>query len=188
MAEVMMMGTPVNGLSSFVRQELTAKQLADVEAQLRPEEAAFFTGQLLATARVPLALVDRFTSLAAQAKGQTVEEFAHRAGRFGAELGFTTVYKIITALVSPQSMFRAAPSFWHRIYDGGTLVVDAKDTSATVRLRDFPASRATCGRITGWIEVIGSRAAKGTRVQHTACAAKGDPQCVWDFDWSSPPG
>jgi hypothetical protein len=182
MSEVMVKGTPVNALVGFVTAELRPEQVASVLAQMPPEEAASFRGNLLASALVPLPAVNRYCVLAAQAKGETVSGFARRAGRYGAEQGTRTVYKFILMLVSGESALRAAPSMWGRVYDGGRLEAVATPHGGRLTVRDFPSEPASCGRITGWFEFIGERVEKGCRTSHS-CRCDGAAECSWDFSW-----
>ena len=79
MPTVMVKATPVNGLVAFVRQDLDLDKQRAVEGQFAPGELAAFTGKLMASEVVALQLVDRYTQLAAAAKGEPVFEFARRA-------------------------------------------------------------------------------------------------------------
>ena len=183
MAEILVMATPINGLVAFVNKDLTPVQLQRLRTALSPEESQQFSGTLLASAQVPLSALDRFTRLAAEIKGEPVAEFAHRAGRFGGEYGLRTVYKFLLTFFSPHSVMRAAPAMFKRVYSGGHLEVEALDNTGRIKITEFPSSVAVCGRITGWLEVIGERAAKPMTVKHVECAAHGAPACIWDVSW-----
>jgi hypothetical protein len=180
MAEVMVKGTPINALVDFVRKELSPEQAGSVLGRMTAEEAAFFHGDLLAPALVPLAAVNRYTALAAEAKGEPVGAFARRAGRFGAEQGTRTVYKFILMLFSSESVLRAAPSMWRRVYEGSELEVLVAGRRGRLTVRDFPADPASCGRITGWFEFIAEKV--GAQTVHR-CRCDGAAECAWDFTW-----
>jgi hypothetical protein len=183
MSDVRVKATPVNGLAMFVISQLTSNELQGVLAQLPPDQSRYFTGRLLASDQVPLSAVNRFTTLSAQAKGEPVKEFAHRAGIYGAEEGLKTVYKFILMMLSIDFALQKAPFMWTRVYDSGTLDVQSGDGTATITLKDFPADEAGCARIQGWFETIGKRAgAKDIRVKHS-CRLAGAPLCKWDFTW-----
>ena len=174
---------PVNGLVQFVERELTPEQLASVTSQLGAD-ARWVSGHVLATDMVPISVVNRFTELAASAKKEPVKSFAKRAGRYGAELGLKSVYKFIMAVMSIDYVLRKAPFMWSRVYDGGTMVVEQTAGRAKIRVTEFPSNEALCARVTGWFEVIGEKAgAKELRCVHSACAAEGAGECVWDFAW-----
>jgi hypothetical protein len=182
MPEVMVRGTPVNGLVAFVTRDLAPQQVARVLSQLPPDEAALFNGKVLAHATVPLALVNRYTTLAAGEKGEDVAAFARRAGHAGAEQGTQSVYKFILMLLSGASVLRAAPSMWKRVYVGSTLETEVGNRGGRLTARDFPADLASCGRITGWFEFIAERTVKNARVSH-ACRCTGAAECSWLFEW-----
>ncbi len=182
MSEVKVKGTPINGLVAFVRAELGSEGADKVLAGMPESEEALFRGNLLASALVPLLAVNRYTVLAAEAKGEAVSAFARRAGHYGAEQGTRTVYKFILMLVSGESALRAAPSMWRHVYDGGRLEAVAGPSGGRLTVYDFPAEPASCGRATGWFEFIGERVEKGCRTTHT-CRCDGAAECCWDFSW-----
>ncbi len=181
--EVQVKATPVNALAAFVAHDLTPIQRQTLFGRLGPEVAQQFDGKLIATAYVPLELVDRFTTEAARLKGEPPFEFARRAGNAGAETGTRTVYKFIMTLLSPESVLRAAPLMWKRVYDSGSLAPEVGDHRGKLVIHDFPFSPALCGRITGWFEYIGKKAAANATTRHSSCRCNGDKECVWQFEW-----
>lgn len=176
--------TPVNGLSEFVRKELTPAQFESVLGKLGAENARWFSGHLLAHEQVPIEIVNRFTELAAEAKGEPLKSFGYRAGRYGAELGIKSVYKFIMMLMSLESVLHKAPFMWARVYDAGQMRVETTPTGAKIQVTNFPSAPAGCARITGWFEVIGQRAgAKNLRLSHQPCMAEGGSECLWTFTY-----
>ena len=183
MPDIHVKAVPVNGLFQFVSAELAPPQLRGVLEKMG-NDARYFTGHLLAHEVVPLPIVNRFTEFSAEAKKESVKNFARRAGRFGAELGLKSVYKFILAVLSVEAVLKKAPFIWTRVYDGGVLTVDAGPNRARIHLKDFPSSIAGCGRIGGWFEVVGEHAgAKELRLLHSSCAAEGADECRWEFTW-----
>lgn len=183
MSDIHVKGTPVNGLAAYIRRELSVAEWERFSRSLPADEARLISGALLATDAVPLESVNRLTLKAAQAAGRPVFDFARSAGRFGAELGTRTVYKFILMLLSPHSVLRTAPSMWTKVYDAGRLSVDVKEGWGRLQVEDFPADEAVCGRITGWFEFIGERAARDLVVRHEPCRAHGGACCAWEFQW-----
>jgi len=182
MPDIHVKAVPVNGLFQFVSGELSPEQLRGVLEKLGGD-ARYFTGHLLAHEVVPLAIVNRFTELAAEAKKEPVKAFARRAGHFGAEMGLKSVYRFVLAVLSLEAVLKKAPFIWTRVYDGGTVSVETMQNRAVFHVRDFPANVAGCGRITGWLETIAEHAgAKEGRLMHT-CRADGGEECRWDFTW-----
>jgi hypothetical protein len=181
--QVHVKAVPVNGLSQFVARELTPEQLRKVLDQMGAD-AHYFSGHVLATDQVPLQLVNRFTTLAADEKKEPLKAFGKRAGRFGAELGLKSVYKFIFTVLSIDFVLKKAPFMWSRVYDSGTLEVESGQNKAKIRLRNFPSEVAGCARATGWFELIGERAgARDLVCTHSGCIGEGGRECVWDFAW-----
>jgi hypothetical protein len=106
--ELTVKATPANGLATFLAQELTPAQLARALEALPPGEARLFTGKLVASERVPLAAMNRLTTLAARERMEPLKAFARRAGRFTADYGTKTIYKYIFVLMSVQAVLRTA--------------------------------------------------------------------------------
>ena len=185
MAEVKIKATPVNGVVQFIRRELTPAELEKVTSQFAPDEMKYFTGSVLASEEIPVVLVNRFTRAAAEAKGESVESFGRRAGRFGAELGMKTVYKFLMLVMSVETILRKAQTIFSRVYNGGTFTVDASDKSAIFHLSDFPSEEVGCARLSGWMEKLGEAAgATNLKVRHDECMAKGAKECRWDLSWT----
>ena len=183
-AEVHVKATPVNSLVEFVRRELTPEQFKQVIDRFDPADQRILSGHLLAHEQVSVTTVNAFNAYAAEVKGEPVKSFAYRAGRSSAEAGLKSVYKFMMMLMSIESVLSKAPFMWARVYDGGTMKVESTDRSAKIHIRDFPSHPASCGRITGWFEVIGERAgAKNLKLTHNICMAQGGPECCWDFAW-----
>lgn len=183
-AQAHVKATPVNGLAEFVKKELSPAQFQKVLDRFAPAEARYFGGHLLAHEQVPLTTINQFTTYAAEAKGEPLKSFAYRAGRYGAEAGLKTVYKFMMMLMSIESVLQKAPFMWARVYDTGNMKVESWDGGAKIHVRNFPSQPASCGRITGWFEVIGERAgAKNIRLIHGPCMAEGGEECLWTFSW-----
>lgn len=184
MGTVHIKGTPVNGLLDFVRSELTPDQLASVIAKMPEGEQKYWKSHVLAHELVPLEAANRFTRVAAEAKGEAIKAFAKRAGRYGAEIGIKTVYKFVLMVMSTDAVLKKAPFMWTRVYDGGKIEVVPGANKATITITEFPSDVAVCGRISGWFEVIGERTgAKNIKINHTPCAAEGGAKCSWNFSW-----
>lgn len=184
MKEAMVRAVPVNSLVRFVSDELTRDQLEKALDGMTADDRRWLTGHLLAHEVVPLDIVNRFTISAAEAKGESIKEFAHRAGRFGGQQGIRTVYKFLLMVMSPAAVLKKAPLMWGRIYDMGVMKVESVGTTAKIVVTDFPSQVAGCARATGWFEVIGeSSGAKDFKIAHTTCMAEGGNACTWEMSW-----
>ncbi len=149
MKGVLVKAVPVNGLYTFVESELTRPQLAAALESLPPDERQWFDGHLLAHQQIPYSAVNRFNVAAAEQKGEPLESFAVRAGRYGAKQGIRTVYKFVMMVMSIEAVLRKAPLMWSRVYDSGNMTVESTGNSARIHVTDFPSELAGCGRATG---------------------------------------
>lgn len=184
MKDPLVKATPVNSLAAFVRTRLGDSATDSLLAELGDDAPRLFSGHLLAHEQVPLSLVNEFTTRAAEAHREAVETFAQAAGRFGAEQGLKSVYKFIMVLLSPESVLKAAPLMWKKVYDSGEMTVEAENRKARIHVRNFPADPAGCNRITGWFEVIGQKTADSMQVSHDRCRMAGADECSWSFVWA----
>lgn len=184
MTEVMLKATSANGFAAFLAREFPKAELKSILAELPPGEAELFTGDLPATATVPFSAMNRLTVIAARKKGEPLQPFARRAGVAIAEYATRTVYKYVLVFMSPQRILKTAPLAWSRIFDRGVMTVEIEHEHGRIRLRDFAPDTAGCARITGWFEFVGNHSAKNMNCVHSACAAEGAAECLWDFTWS----
>lgn len=178
-------GSPVKSLLKFVQDELTPQQREKAFAAVPPEYAERFrSGRFLVTETVPVGVLNRFTSAAAEAKGEDPELFARRAGRFAASEAMSGVYRLFALVLTPTALLSKASKIWSSLYARGDLRVESEaPREALVKLVDFPSERIGCARITGWIErMMELTGEKGTVVQ-TRCYAKGEGACEWKLKW-----
>lgn len=183
--DVLVRGTPILGLCHFLDKELSAETRDEIYRRLpEPYSQRFLKASLLASDRVPLSVVNLVTTLAAQSRGEPVEAFAERAGAAGAKEGISTIFRSFFFVLSVANALEIAPMMWSRIYNAGKMRVEAKSKSAAIHVSEFPGDPAVCGRITGWFRYIGTiSGARDIRARHARCTSKGDPECIWEFDW-----
>ena len=178
-------GSPVRSLQKFLDAELTPQQRAMAMKALPPEHAALMTTTVLATACVPVHILNALTTEAAKAKGEPVEQFARRAGRESASDAIKGVYRFFALVLTPAALLSKASHMWSSLYNRGQMKIENQtDRGATIKLLDFPSEVAGCARITGWIERMAElTGVKNVRVQQTQCYAKGAPHCEWNVGW-----
>ena len=183
--DVMVRGTPVLGLLHFVDKELTPAQKIALFQQLgAPWGDRMSGGGVIASDRVPLAVVNKVCTLAAQARSEEPERFGERAGLFGAREGISTVFKPFFYILSVANALSIAPLMWSRIYDTGQMRVDSRGKGAEIRITGYPGDPAGCGRVSGWFRYIGELSgAKNLVVKHDVCTAKGADVDLWAFTW-----
>ncbi len=179
-------GTPLKSFLSFIDQELTPEQRERVFAKVPGETAARLRSkQVLATEYVPVSLLNRITEEAASAKGEPTEEFARRAGRYGARDAVNTVMRFLLRVLTPDALIQKGAAVWKSVYDRGQLeAIRENGTRARVILHDFPSEPAGCARITGWIEEMTAMTnVRNISVRQVKCFAKGATACEWEIAW-----
>ena len=179
-------GSPVRSLQKFLEAELTAEERAGVLDRLPVEYATRFRSPVLATESVPVHLLNRVTEEAARTKGEPLEAFARRAGREAAGEAVKGIYRFFALALTPPALLGKASQMWSTLYNRGEMRVDEQtETSARIRLLNFPSETAGCSRVTGWIERMAEMTgANDIDVQQTQCFAKGAACCEWRLKWS----
>ena len=178
-------GSPVRSLQKFIDAELDASQREAVLSALPSHYANRLRSPILATETVPVHMLNRLTEEAAKAKGETLEEFAKRAGREGASDAVKGIYRFFALVMTPPALLGKAGQMWSSLYNRGELRVDDQtDNSARIRLTNFPTETAGCARLTGWIERMAElTGVKEVNVEQTQCFAKGGACCEWKLHW-----
>lgn len=178
-------GSPVRSLQKFLDAELTPEQRQAVFDALPPEYAKRFRSPILATETVPVHMLNRFTEEAARARNEPIEAFARRAGRQGAGDAVKGIYRFFALVLTPPALLSKASHMWSSLYDRGEMRVDEQtETSARIRIMNFPSEVAGCARVTGWIERMAEMTGvKNVKVEQTQCAAKGEACCQWEVSW-----
>ena len=178
-------GSPVRSLQKFIQTELTQAQQDEMFRRLPADYANRFRQPILATETVPLHMLNRFTEEAARAKGEPLEEFARRAGRDAAGDAVKGIYRFFVLVLTPTALLSKASHMWSALYNRGEMRVDEQSqTSAVIRIVDFPGEPAGCSRVTGWIERMAElTGVKDIRVEQTRCFARGDAYCEWKATW-----
>lgn len=178
-------GSPVRSLQKFIDASLTPDQRDAVFRSLPPEYATRFRRPILATETIPVHMLNRFTEEAAKAKGESIIDFARRAGQEGASDAVKGIYRFFALVLTPTALLSKASHMWSSLYNRGQMLIeDQTEGSATIRIVDFPSELSGCSRITGWIERMAQMTgAKNVRVQQTKCFTNGAPNCEWKVTW-----
>lgn len=178
-------GSPVRSLQKFLDAELTQEQRQTVFAALPSEYAERFRSPILATETVPVHMLNRFTEEAARARGESIEAFGRRAGREGAGDAVQGIYRFFALVLTPPALLSKASHMWSSLYNRGEMRVDEQtETSARIRIMNFPSEAAGCARVTGWIERMAElTGVKNIKVEQTQCFAQGGACCEWRVSW-----
>jgi uncharacterized protein (TIGR02265 family) len=178
-------GSPVRSLQKFIEAELTAEQRQRVLDALPAEFATRFQRPILPTESVPVHFLNRLTEEAAKVRNEPLEQFARYAGREAAGEAVKGIYRFFALVLTPAALLSKASQMWSSLYNRGNMRVDEQtDTSARIRIHDFPSEVAGCERVTGWIERMAEMTgAKDIHVQQTSCYARGGECCEWRVRW-----
>ena len=178
-------GSPVRSLQKFLEAELTPQQREAVLNRLPADHAARLRAPILATETIPVHVLNRATEEGAREKGEPLESFARRAGREAAGEAVKGIYRFFALVLTPSALLGKASQMWSSLYNRGQMKVDEQtETSARIRIVDFPSEAAGCARVTGWIERMAEMTGvKNIRVEQTQCFAKGGECCEWRLSW-----
>ena len=179
-------GSPVRSLQKFIERELTPQQRAEALRSVPDDFAKRMLGPILPTETIPVHFLNLITEASARVKGETVEQFARRAGREAAGDAVKGIYRFFALVLTPAALLGKASQMWKALYNRGDLrVSEQTENGAKMQLLDFPSEIAGCSRVTGWIERMAElTGAKNVRIQQTQCYAKGAPHCEWTITWS----
>jgi hypothetical protein len=178
-------GSPVRSLQKFIEADLTSEQRESLYRNLPPEYATRFRAPILATETLPVHMLNRYTEEAAKARGESLESFGKRAGREGASDAVKGIYRFFALVMTPPAILSKAGAMWSSLYNRGELKVDEQtDTSARIRLVNYPSEPAGCARFAGWLERMAElTGAKNIEVAKSLCVTKGDVCCEWRLKW-----
>ncbi|HEX6097043.1 MAG TPA: hypothetical protein VF432_12015 [Thermoanaerobaculia bacterium] len=178
-------GSPVRSLQKFLDAELTPEQRERVLDALPAEYAARFRSPILATETIPVHMLNRVTVEAARVKDEPVERFARRAGREAAGDAVQGIYRFFAMVLTPPALLSKASQMWSSLYNRGEMRVDEQtETSARIRIVNFPSEEAGCARVTGWIERMAElTGVTGIEVEQTQCFTQGAACCEWRVSW-----
>ena len=178
-------GSPVRSLQKFIEGDLSAQQRQEALRGLPSDYARRLQSPVLPTETIPVHMLNRFTEEAAKIKGEDLESFARRAGRFAADEAVKGIYRFFALVLTPAALLSKGSQMWSSLYNRGQLKVeDQTSTSARIVLVDFPSETAGCSRITGWIEQLAKlTGVKVVRIDHIKCFARGAANCEWEVSW-----
>jgi len=178
-------GSPVRSLQKFIESELTPEQRDAVMKALPADFAARIRTNLLPTETIPVHMLNVLCTEAARAKGESVEQFARRAGRQAADDAVKGIYRFFAMVLTPPALLSKASRMWTSLNNRGNVTVENQtDRGATIRLLDYPSEIAGCARVTGWIERMAElTGVKNVRVHQTQCHARGGTCCEWNLTW-----
>lgn len=169
-------------LEDALPPEKRAAVLQTVPQRYRDE---FSKRMVLATNTYPISILNTLTVEGAKAAGESMPEFARRAGRFSAKEGVQGVYRVFVRILSPTAIVGKAAAMWSTMNTSGKMAAEQTGpNSAVIKLTGFAApNQVMCARVTGWIEQLAEMSGVNPTVKHTKCAAENATQCEWTLSW-----
>lgn len=170
----------------FLTDRFGKDGLAQVRADLSPEERAALPDAPLANAWYPFSLLMAIGRAAGRRFGGGLADFHRDLGRASAEYGLKTIYRVFLKLGSPQSTVIRATRVFGTYFDSGEMrAVVSERGHAAVELAGFAdPTPEFCERLLGFtsrtVELAGG---KDLRAAHTLCVHRGDAVCRFEGWW-----
>ncbi len=180
-------GTAVASTLKYITENYSSDGLKTILDNLTDtKDKEIFSSTIFPSSWYPIQSFSNLCKSIKQAFGKKDPNILRKIGRYSAEQGLTTIYKLFYRFGSPQFIISKASIIWGRYYTSGKLeVVSSDKTSAIVHLIDFDLpSIEICERVMGWME--GSLALSGGKnisIKETLCKARGDAYCRFEAKW-----
>jgi hypothetical protein len=180
-------GSVVHSNAAFLQEKLGKEVYGQILAKLDPADRAALGTVILQSAWYEYSLVLRLMEVAGEFyKGPASKSLAWEMGRFSAEYGLKTVYKIFFKVADPGFIISRASKIFGNYFDSGTMeVVSLEPRSAHLRIRGFDQPcQAFCDRAMGWMERTTELAGgKSVTITHPVCATRGGNCCDYVGRW-----
>src|SRR5260221_2611101 len=132
-------GPQFRSLQKFIDAELTPPQREALFTGLPPDFARL-KSPVLATETIPIFMLNRLTEEAAKVKGESLDQFARRAGREAASDAVKGIYRFFAMILTPPALMGKASQMWSSLYNRGEMkITNQTDHGATIRIVDFPS-------------------------------------------------
>jgi hypothetical protein len=108
--------------------------------------------------------------------------------RFAADEDLHGIYRMFLRFASPGYVLEKGMAYWSRFQSTGEWTVHrASPTRAGAVLRGFStADAAVCHYLAAYMaRMMELAGARGVRVEHVRCRARGEAECAFDGEWSA---
>jgi hypothetical protein len=170
---------------AFVKKHFGGQAWKDVLSAVSADDGTDFAG-LLASGWYPFETGQRLDDAIVRVIGKGDRRVFEELGAASARENLTTVHKMFVAGQDPQGFMAKAPVIYSFYYDTGRRTYEPTGPSSGV-LTTFDAgsySAVDCLTVIGWYkEALAMCGAKEVVVQETACRARGDAVCRYEFRW-----
>jgi hypothetical protein len=181
-------GMAVLGMLKFVKETAGKERIADLLPHLSPGARAAFQHAILAGDWYPYEVYASLLAVVTERLGAGRADFPASMGRFAARHDTGSIFRIVTAIISPRRALHAAGFFWSRYCDAGRFVMTRiDDEDAEGRIEDFPGISLVHEQLlTGWIEGVGTAAgAREAHVELVGSVHRGAPMSEYRMRWSN---
>lgn len=180
-------GTAVKASIAFLKDRTDAETFEALLGHLAPENRNILAQPILQSSWYELSLL---LDVMAAAEGRIAltpgRSLAWEMGRFSAEFGLKTIYKVFFKVADPGFIIRKSSQVFSTYYDSGRMeVIASEERAATMRITGFDQPHVWfCDRILGWMErTLELSGAKNPRLSHPKCMARGDASCDYSGRW-----
>lgn len=181
-------GSALRASVAFLKERLSEGQWRDMLAKLSEADRQVIGETVLQSSWYDVSLLYRLMDAArpmvSVPPGRTL---AWEMGRYSAEYGLKTIYRIFFKVADPHFIIRKASQVFSNYYDCGAMENVATDPNAAhLRLTGFDQpSSDFCDRVQGWMErTLELSGAKMVSMSHPKCMARGDACCDYQGRWS----
>ncbi len=180
-------GTAVKATVAFLRERLDEDTFQAVLDGVDGNERELLTQPILQSSWYELSLLLHvMAATEGRIKLPPGRTLAWEMGRFSADYGLKTIYKVFFKVADPGFIIRKSSQVFSAYYDSGAMeVLGTEGKTADLRLTGFNQPHAWfCDRLMGWMErTLELSGAKNARMVHPKCLARGDATCDYSGRW-----
>lgn len=180
-------GSAIKATLAFLEKHAGEAKTAEILARLDPGDRQMLEETMLVgnwyDLKPLLHLMAASEGAVEVPQGRTV---AWEIGRFSADFGLKTIYRLFIKLADPGFVVRKATQLFSTNYDSGSMdLVKAEPHEAVMRLTGFEEPDARfCQRLLGFMQrSLELSGAKNVRMDHPKCEARGDGHCEFMAKW-----
>lgn len=180
-------GTAVSASVVYLKGRLGQEAFDQTLDGLSPEARATLSGTVLSSGWYEFSHLLEMMVAAERRLPRGAKPLAWEMGRYSAESGLKTVYKIFFKVADVSFILKKASQVFSNYYDSGHMeTVKNEGKSATLVLTGFDQpSIHFCDRLMGWMErTVELTGAREVKMTHPKCRVRGDDRCEYRGDWS----
>jgi hypothetical protein len=176
-------GSALLPVRPFVGEYFGPQGIEQLMSRLEPEVRHALEEPIVAGAWYPfhiaLDIIDGMVAMMGHPR--VLRDFATYNLDFATNMIFRAIFK----LGSPEFMVARSDQVWRKYYSRGRMTCASSQGHASVELHGFPLMRANYDRMVQHsIEAVLIKAgAQKCLGRHPRCVLRGDPLCVFEFDW-----